>query len=59
MKAENIIASEDFQECVDFHGHLCPGLSLGYRASQAGMERLESERASDEEIVAIVETDAF
>jgi len=58
MKAEDIIASEDFQKCVDFHGHLCPGLSMGYRASQAGMEWLESERAADEEIVAIVETDA-
>ena len=58
MKAKDIIAGEAFQKCIDFHGHLCPGLSLGYRASQAGMEWLESERASDEEVVAIVETDA-
>ena len=58
MKAKDIIAGEDFQKCIDFHGHLCPGLSLGYRASQAGMEWLDSERASDEEVVAIVETDA-
>ena len=58
MKAENIIASEDFKKCVDFHGHLCPGLSMGYRASLIGMEWLQANRASDEEIVAIVETDA-
>jgi formylmethanofuran dehydrogenase subunit E len=58
MKAKDIIAGENFQKCIDFHGHLCPGLSLGFRASQAGMEWLDSERASDEEVVAIVETDA-
>jgi formylmethanofuran dehydrogenase subunit E len=58
MKAKDIIASKDFQKCIDFHGHLCPGLSLGYRASQAAMARLESERSLDEEIVAVVETDA-
>lgn len=58
MKSEDIIASEDFQKCIDFHGHMCPGLCLGFRASQSGMEWLKTERATDEEIVAIVETDA-
>ncbi len=58
MKAEDIIASEDFQKCIEFHGHMCPGLSLGFRASQTGMEWLKAQRATDEEIVAIVETDA-
>ena len=58
MKAEDIIASEDFKKCVDFHGHLCPGLSMGFRASQAGLEWLKTQRAADEEMVAIVETDA-
>ena len=33
-------------------------LAIGYRAGQAGMARLGVKRASDEEIVAIVETDA-
>ncbi len=58
MKAETIIESEDFQKCIDFHGHMCPGLSLGFRASQSGMEWLKAQRATDEEVVAIVETDA-
>ena len=58
MKAKDIIAGEVFQKCIDFHGHLCPGLSIGFRASQSGMEWLKTERAKDEEIVAIVETDA-
>ena len=58
MQSEDILASADFKKCVDFHGHLCPGLSLGYKASRAGMEWLRSTRAVDEEVVAIVETDA-
>ena len=52
MKPEDIIASEDFQKCVEFHGHLCPGLTMGYKASVAGLEWLKSHRSVDEEIVA-------
>jgi len=58
MKPEDIIAGEDFQKCVEFHGHLCPGLTMGYKASVAGLEWLKAHRSVDEEIVAIVETDA-
>lgn len=47
-----------FQKCLDFHGHLCPGLSFGYQAAIAGLDWLTEQRAEDEEIVAIVETDA-
>lgn len=49
---------EDFRKCVDFHGHACPGLAMGYMAAKAGMAWLGERRAEDEEIVAIVETDA-
>ncbi|MDZ4167613.1 MAG: FmdE family protein [Coriobacteriia bacterium] len=48
----------DFREAVDFHGHLCPGLTTGYRAARMTMERLGVERGADEELVGIVETDA-
>ncbi|CAN2041954.1 formylmethanofuran dehydrogenase subunit E [Candidatus Magnetomoraceae bacterium gMMP-15] len=58
MKAENILSTEDFKKCLDFHGHLCPGLSLGYKAAKAGMEWLKENRSEDEEIIAIVESDA-
>ena len=58
MNADEILSSEDFKRCVDFHGHICPGLAIGYRAAKAGLERLEESRAVDEEIVAIVENDA-
>ncbi len=58
MNAQDIMAREDFKKCAEFHGHICPGLSIGYRAAKAGMEWLAENRAGDEEIVAIVETDA-
>lgn len=58
MSAETILASDLFKKCLDFHGHLCPGLALGYQAAQAGMQWLAAQRAEDEEVVAIVETDA-
>lgn len=58
MTADEIINSEPFKKCLEFHGHLCPGLSFGYQAAMAGMEWLSAKRAEDEEIVAIVETDA-
>ncbi len=48
----------DFQECVKFHGHLCPGLAIGYAAVKAGIERLKLGLSPDEEVVAIVENDS-
>ncbi len=58
MSAESILQSDLFKKCLDFHGHLCPGLSMGYLAAMAGMAWLSARRAEDEEVVAIVETDA-
>lgn len=58
MDADDILASEDFKKCADFHGHICPGLAIGYRAAKAGLERLSENRAVDEELVAIVENNA-
>ena len=58
MNADEILSSEDFKRCADFHGHICPGLAIGYRAAKTGLERLAESRAEDEEIVAIVENNA-
>jgi formylmethanofuran dehydrogenase subunit E len=58
MKAHEDSSNPDFQRCIDFHGHICPGLAIGYLAAMAGMAWLKQNRAQDEEIVAIVETDA-
>ena len=58
MNAQDIMNSAEFQRCAAFHGHICPGLSIGFRAAQTAMQRLREDRSVDEEIVAIVETDA-
>jgi formylmethanofuran dehydrogenase subunit E len=52
------LQTEDFRRCAEFHGHICPGLSIGYRAARVGLEKLQSLPSSDEELVAEVETDA-
>jgi formylmethanofuran dehydrogenase subunit E len=49
---------EDFMQCVNFHGHVCPGLAIGYAAVKAAGQFFEGRRASDEELVAIVENDS-
>ena len=47
-----------YEEIIQFHGHECPGLAIGYKMATAAMEGLASLRAEDEELVAIVENDA-
>lgn len=47
-----------FSDAVQFHGHKCPGLALGYRAARLALEELRSDPSQDEELVAIVENDA-
>lgn len=48
-----------FDEVVNFHGHSCPGLALGYRVAIAAMKEMKvDEMSGDEEIVAIVENDS-
>ncbi len=49
--------NKTLQKVIDFHGHICPGLSYGYRAAAAALERL-GKRAVDEEIVAVVENNS-
>ncbi len=45
----------DLQDTIRFHGHLCPGLLIGYRAAKAALEKLGVTRSEDEELVAVVE----
>jgi formylmethanofuran dehydrogenase subunit E len=54
MKREKI-SEESVRQATDFHGHWCPGLAIGIRASELALA--EVGRASDEDIVAVVETD--
>jgi formylmethanofuran dehydrogenase subunit E len=58
MKGKEMLSNEDFNQCVKFHGHICPGLAIGFRAARILMKRLGVRKAPDEELVAMVETDA-
>ncbi len=47
-----------WEKTVEFHGHACPGLAIGFRASEAALQVLGQARDSNEEMVAIVENDS-
>jgi formylmethanofuran dehydrogenase subunit E len=49
---------EDLKHALDFHGHLCPGLMIGWRAARAAAEALDLQASQDEELVAVVENDS-
>ncbi len=44
------------EEAAVLHGHYCPGLALGVKASMTAMKRFESEHTGMEEVIAILET---
>ncbi len=46
----------DIEGTRRFHGHSCPGLTIGIRASELALREI-GPHAEDEEVVAIVETD--
>lgn len=48
---------KSFDNIIEFHGHACPGLALGYRVSILALKEIVK-RAKDEEIVAIVENNS-
>jgi len=50
--------NDDLRDAVQFHGHLCPGLTLGYRVAKAALRELDAVRPHDEELVAVVENDS-
>ncbi|MFC1837518.1 FmdE family protein [Thermodesulfobacteriota bacterium] len=47
----------NFEDTINFHGHACPGLALGFRAASLAVKEL-GVRAGDEELVAIVENNS-
>ena len=48
----------ELRETIQFHGHLCAGLALGYRVAKAALRELKADRPRDEELVAVVENDS-
>jgi len=49
------LPQERIQQRISFHGHWCPGLAIGIRAAEWALQEIG--KATDEEIVAVVETD--
>jgi formylmethanofuran dehydrogenase subunit E len=49
---------DDLNKCVEFHGHICPGLIYGYRVAKEAMKLMNLSRSVDEEVVAICENDS-
>ncbi len=49
---------DDWNRCVEFHGHGCPGLAIGYRAALLATKELGIGRSEDEEIVCVSENTA-
>ena len=47
-----------FRDAIRFHGHVCPGLIIGYRTAKVAQSAFRVERSEDEELVAMVENDA-
>ncbi|WP_424358707.1 FmdE family protein [Methanocella sp. MCL-LM] len=44
-----------FSSAVQFHGHICPGLAIGYYASHIGMRWLHTHISDNSEILVMVE----
>ena len=54
----NYYKPELFAKCSEFHGHVCPGLSIGYRAALYAMSLLNLTFSEDEDVVCVTENDA-
>lgn len=52
---EPLITQDQIDAAIRFHGHWCPGLAIGIRASELALKEIGS--SEDEEIVTITETD--
>lgn len=48
----------DWERCVEFHGHVCGGLTIGYQAARLAIRLLNLTFSKDENVVAICENDA-
>lgn len=48
----------NWETCVQFHGHACGGLTIGYKAACYAAELLELTFSSNEQVVCIAENDA-
>ena len=49
---------ELWEKCAAFHGHVCGGLTIGYKAALYAIKLLDLTFSEDEEMVCICENDA-
>ena len=49
---------ELWEKSAEFHGHICPGLTIGYKAALYANELLGLKFSEDEEVVCVTENDA-
>ena len=47
-----------WEKCVEFHGHECPGLAIGFRAAAEASKYIGGGKSEDESIVCVTENDA-
>ena len=47
-----------WEKCTAFHGHVCGGLTIGYKAALYAIELLDLKFSDDEQVVCISENDA-
>lgn len=47
-----------YSDVIKFHGHVCPGVTLGYCAALLAIQELSVDRDVNEQLVTIVENDA-
>lgn len=47
-----------WEKCAAFHGHVCGGLTIGYKAALYAIRLLELTFSEDEQVVCICENDA-
>lgn len=58
MTLENLDTQKLWEKCAEFHGHVCGGLAIGYKAALYAIELLDLSFSEDEEVVTITENDA-
>lgn len=47
-----------WNKCAEFHGHVCGGLTIGYKAALYAIKLLDLNFSEDEDVVCVTENDA-
>ncbi len=54
----NVNEKELWEKAAAFHGHVCPGLTIGYKAALYAIDLLDLTFSKDEQVVCVSENDA-